>query len=941
MACYFYFERVLSLSLKLTFMTVFRKPTKKSLLILGLATALSVVLYNGLGVGAHQSVDYNEDVKPILNRRCIHCHGGVRQNGGLAMMTREDLLRPAESGKAAVVPGHPGRSELIRRIKSTDESERMPLEGHALPKTEIATLERWIRQGAEWGLHWAYRPVEKPVVPAVKLAGMAPGAEWAVADIDRFIIRQLKSKQLQPSRQAPKAILLRRVSLDLTGLPAPDSIARQYLEDDSDAAYANLVESLLRLPSFGERWAAMWMDLARYADTKGFERDANRTIWPYRDWLIRAFNEDKPYDDFLIEQLAGDLLPEPTLAQYIATGFHRNTKTNDEGGSDNEEFRVAAVLDRVNTTWEVLMGTTFACTQCHGHPYDPFEHEDYYKFVAFFNNTRDEDTAEDYPWLRMFGEEQEQELQLLDQWLAQKVSTRKAREMTTFLRTWQPVYYSIATDSFVNAALYDTKHLNLRNYSSARLAGVDLSGIDHLIYRFRSQKAGGRLQIHLGSVDGPVIGSARIGQPAGWQFGEIPLKKMAEGKHDLYFTYTNPNLAKAGAAGIAFDWFYFTQPFPGKGQPGYDEQKARFRRLMESSPRRTLIMMDNPLNRQRVTKVFDRGNWQVGKQEVTPGVPEVFPPLPEDGPANRLGMAHWLVASDHPLTSRTMVNRVWEQLFGQGLALTLEDLGTQGVPPTHPELLDYLSHQFMHEYDWSIKTLLKNILLSSVYRQSSEATAEQLEKDPLNQYYARMPRVRLSAEQLRDQTLSVSGLLSGKMYGPGVMPHQPEGVWSTAYNNSVWTLSSGQDKYRRALYTFWKRSAPYPAMTTFDASAREVCLSRRIRTNTPLQALVTLNDQPFMEAAQALASKVIQQEKDTHAAIAKAYRAAIGYEAAPGQLAALQQLYAVSRRHYQEDEADLLAAVPETMEGQDRVQLAAMTLVTNAIFNLDEFLVKG
>ena len=908
-----------------------RIPSKTNLLIMLLAVALGGVLFSNLELARGRQVDFNEHIKPILNRKCIHCHGGVRQNGGLSMMSREEMLRPADSGKPAVVPGHPENSELIRRIKSTDESERMPLEAAALSPAEVALMERWIRQGAKWGLHWAYRTVEKPAVPDV---------DEGSNDLDRFILQKLAEKKIKPSPEASKPILLRRVSMDLTGLPAPDSIASRFLDSDAEIGYPDLVESLLDLPSFGEKWAAMWMDLARYADTKGFERDANRIIWPYRDWLIRAFNEDKPYDEFLIEQIAGDLLPEPTLAQYIATGFHRNTKTNDEGGSDNEEFRVAAVMDRVNTTWEVLMGTTFACTQCHGHPYDPFDHEDYYEFMAFFNNSRDEDTAEDYPWLRMFGEEEEAELQLLKDWLSGSVSPERTRELVTFLRTWQPVYYSIATDRFVNAALYDTKHLNFRNHSSARLAGVDLSDVNHLIYRFRSQKEGGTLRIHLDSLNGPVIGSDQIGSPGGWQFGEISLDALA-GRHDLYFTYANPRLEGTESAGMAFDWFYFTRPFPGAGRPGYREQKERFWNLMDSRPRRTLIMMDNPANRQRVTRVFDRGNWQVWKQEVQPGVPEVFPGLPAGIPANRLGLAKWLTDLSHPLTARTMVNRVWEQLFGQGLAMTLEDLGTQGTPPTHPELLDHLAYRFMNEYDWSLKALLRELVLSATYRQSSLVTPEHLEADPQNQYYARMPRVRLSAEQLRDQALAVSGLLSAKMYGPSVMPHQPEGVWNTAYNNAVWSTSAGEDRYRRALYTFWKRSAPYPAMTTFDASAREVCLSRRIRTNTPLQALVTLNDQPFIEAARALATGILRQKERGRSLIADAYQKAVGYNPTPAQLAALQRLYDRSLEHYRNEAADLEAMVPNPSIDVDALEQAALTMVANAIFNLDEFLVKG
>src|SRR6188768_3676441 len=353
-----------------------------------------------------EKIDYNTQVKPIFNKKCIACHGGVKAKSNFSLLFREDAMKPAKSGKYPIVPGYPGKSEMIRRITEKDEEERMPYKHDPLTKEEISILKKWIKEGAKWGEHWAYVPVKKPGLPEIK-------NEWIRNEIDQFVYQKLEEEKLTPSTEADKQTLLRRVSLDLIGIPAEENIAKKYLNDSSDKAYENLVDDLLSSERYGEKWTSMWLDLARYADTKGFEKDPGRNIWPYRDWLINAFNNDKPYNDFLIEQLAGDLMPNPDDAKYIATAFHRNSMTNDEGGTDNEEFRTAAVLDRVNNTWESFMGTTFACVQCHSHPYDPFKHEEYYKFLAYFNNTRDEDVDTEYPLLKNFNEEQKKELDVL------------------------------------------------------------------------------------------------------------------------------------------------------------------------------------------------------------------------------------------------------------------------------------------------------------------------------------------------------------------------------------------------------------------------------------------------------------------------------------------------------------------------------------------------
>ena len=379
----------------------------------------------------NQKIDFNTQVKPILNNKCISCHGGVKRKAGFSLQFRSEAVANTESGKPAIIPGKPDQSELIRRVTHSDPEERMPYKHDPLSSKEINILRKWIKQGAAWGDHWAYLPVQQTEVPQTS-------SVWAKNGIDHFILDKLESQGMQPSIEADKPSLLRRVSLDITGLPPSDHIAKKFLTGTGENAYVELVDSLLASPAYGEKWAGLWLDLARYADTKGYERDDSRTIWNYRDWLINAFNEDKPYDRFLTEQLAGDLLPNPSDAQYIATAFHRNTMTNDEGGTDNEEFRTAAVLDRVNTTWETLMGTTFACVQCHSHPYDPFRHDEYYQFVAFFNNTRDDDTFEEYPIFKHFPDSLQQKLKVLDTWLAQNTTPEEAQQTIRFVKTWEP-----------------------------------------------------------------------------------------------------------------------------------------------------------------------------------------------------------------------------------------------------------------------------------------------------------------------------------------------------------------------------------------------------------------------------------------------------------------------------------------------------------------------
>lgn len=893
-------------------------------------------------VSGHQ-VDYNTEIKPIFNKKCISCHGGVKRQSGFSLLFRSEALAVNKSGKPAIIPGDPSNSELIKRLTLQDPEERMPYKHPPLTSEEISTLKKWIKQGAEWGDHWAYLPVVRTEVPSVNnwFFGTTGGGSWVKNDIDHFIYQRMREFGLKPSAEADKATLLRRVSLDITGLPASAQTAAKFMNDNSAEAYDRLVDALLSSSHYGERWTAMWMDLARYADTKGYERDDWRSIWRYRDWLIQAFNDNKPYDQFLTEQLAGDLLPNPTDAQFIATAFHRNSMTNDEGGTDNEEFRTAAVIDRVNTTWETIMGTTFACVQCHSHPYDPFRHEEYYQFMAFFNNTRDEDTYDDYPLLKEFHAEDSVKFIRFRNWLHEQAPERE-KELVGFVKTGQPAINSIAADQLVNAALTDTKWLVLRNQAKARIPKVDFQNHRQLLYRFKSWKPGGRWEIRFDKPDGELVSAVSVADSKGaWKIATLTLP-ASTGARDIYFTYRNPALSGAEETGMQFDWFFVTDPFPGKGKPGYDSAYQYFNDLIVSRKATiTPIMIENPASLFRPTHMFERGNWLVKGKQVTPGVPKSLGGLPAGAPKNRLGMARWITDKKNPLTARTIVNRIWEQFFGQGIVETLEDLGTQGSPPTHRELLDHLSWKLMHTYDWDLKKLMKEIVLSATYRQDSRLDKTALEKDPFNKYYARGARVRLSAEQMRDQVLAVSGLLCEKMYGPGVFPYQPEGIWMSPWNGGSWKKSDSCDQYRRALYTYWKRSAPYPSMITFDGTSHEVCTARRIRTNTPLQSLTTLNDSAYIEASQYFAYRMqAEGGGELRSQINKGYELAMNKPISSGKLQVLEQLYLTAYKRYRTDDEKMRLMAGIRKEKQSPAT-AALVVVAGAMMNLDEFITKN
>lgn len=886
-----------------------------------------------------EKVDFSTQVKPILNKKCISCHGGVKAKAGFSVLFREEALAVTESGKPAIIPGDPAGSEMIRRLTSDDPEERMPYKHEPLSKSEISTLTRWIRQGAKWGDHWAYLPVQQIPAPV-------ENDSWIRNDVDRFVLHQLKEEKLQPSAHADKATLLRRVSLDLVGLYPSDALAQRFLSSGADSiTYEQLVDSLLASPRYGERWASMWLDVARYADTKGYESDGGRDIWKYRDWVIDAFNKDMPYDQFLTQQLAGDLLPDPADADYIATAFSRNSMTNDEGGTDNEEFRNAAVMDRVNTTWEGLMSTTFACVQCHSHPYDPFRHDEYYKFFAFFNNTRDEDVPAEYPLLREFNDTLKAELTQVVNWVKQHGTPEAARQTSLFLRTWQPSINSVNADSLnaVSAIGNGNTALFFRNHSQARLRKVDLNGASQLIWNFYSNKKNGVLTLRIGRPDGPLLTRIPIKPNEKWRM-ESAIFPVQSGIHDVWLSYENPSLTEKEAADfiVIFDWLAFRAALPGAGLPGYERQQKLFWKLLTVQVPTTPVMVENPSAMWRSTHVFERGNWRSLGKEVQPAVPASLAfAWPQGAPANRTGLAQWLTSKKNPLVSRTIVNRLWEQLFGTGIAETLEDMGTQGITPTHRELLDHLSWKLMNTYNWSMKQLLKELVLSATYQQESRVTEELKQQDLFNKWYARGPRVRLSAEQLRDQHLCISDALSTKMYGPGVMPWQPDGIWLSPYNGARWHNSRGEDQYRRAVYTYWKRTSPYPSMITFDGAQRVVCSARRIRTNTPLQALVTLNDSVYINLARHFAGWMMEKAPASiDQQISLGYEKMLYKPIAAAKLQTLKQLYQKALAGYRQDAVATKEMAGEEMK-EKTPEAAAMVIVANAMLNLDEVVMKN
>jgi hypothetical protein len=835
-----------------------------------LLTASAFLLF-GSATAAPPPVDFNYDIRPILSAKCYACHGQdeAARKAKLRLDVREDALREHDDG-TPIVPGDTKASALVQRITSHDPEEVMPppKEGQPLTAREIDLLSRWIAQGAEYKQHWAWQAPVRPPLPA---GGTNAKNGKNGNPIDAFVVARLQAAGLHASPEADRHTLLRRVSLDLTGLPpSPEEVAA-FAGDTGPEAYERAVDRLLASPRFGEKWARMWLDLARYADSTGYGSDALRlNIWPYRDWVIQAFNRNLPYDQFTIEQLAGDLLPNATQDQLIATAFHRNTMTNIEGGTVDEEYRVAAVKDRIATTAQVWMGLTLQCAQCHTHKFDPISQREYYQTYAIFNETEDADRKDEAPTLPL-----------------------------------PPTAEDIAREAALKAGVADAE----QQLKTAQAASDD--GLEKWEAGFDKSKA---------SADVAAI----LGIPPE-QRDAAQKKKLLE-----YHRTLTPALADLDK-----------------------KLAAKRKELAAFKPLAVPVMRELAADKRRETHLLTKGNYLAPAELLQPAVLTAFGPVPETPAPTRLDFAQWLVSPENPLTARVAVNRFWAQLFGTGIVETEEDFGTQGALPSHPELLDWLAVTFRSSaaeggLAWDMKALLKLIVTSATYRQSSRVLPEHLEKDARNRLLAHYPRRRLEAEQLRDQALAVAGLLSPKLGGPSVYPPQPEGLWRVAFNGgeNAYKTSTGEDRYRRGLYTIWRRTMPYPSMTTFDAPSRESCTLRRQPTNTPLQAFVTLNDPCFVECAQAFARRIVKEGGATAEERVKwALETALARPATEAQVASLARLFEAELAHYKEVAADATklatSATQPLPAGADPVELAAWTVVANTVLNLDAFLTKS
>jgi hypothetical protein len=804
-------------------------------------------------------IDFAREIQPILSRSCLKCHGPDKQKGGLRLDDSAAALKGGNSG-IVIDPGHPDRSRLLQLVAGLDPELKMPPSGKPLTSEEVGRLRAWIDQGAKWSTnaktaatttksaHWAFIPPKRPDVPQVS------NRSWVRNEIDAFVLARLEAEKVAPSPEADRCTLIRRLSLDLLGLPPSLQEVDACLQDSRSDAYERLVDRLLASPHYGERWGRHWLDLARYADSDGFEKDTGRPYaWRYRNWVIGALNRDLPFDRFTIEQLAGDLLPNATLEQKIATGFHRNTLTNKEGGVDQEQYRVEQVVDRVNTTAKVFLGLTLGCAQCHDHKYDPFTQREYYQFFAFFNSDREVDLSAPLP-----GEKERYQERL-------KAFDRRKGELKA----------------------------SLAAYKKDELPGNQRKWEEHLsLPELRKLP--------------PNISAILLIDPA---------KRSEKQKRDLadYYEKTDEKLSKLTKA-------------------LKDHQKA--------APKLTLAQT-LALGTPRKTHVLIRGDFLRPGVEVEAGSPVVLPPLVSKRQPTRLDLAKWVVDPANPLTGRVIVNWMWQHYFGRGIVATLEDFGTQGDRPSHPELLDWLATELVAQ-KWSLKAMHKMIVMSATYRQSSQTRPELLPRDPLNVLLAHQNRPRLEAEIVRDVALASSGLLSRDIGGPSVHPPQPSGISELTYAGSAkWQESAGTDRYRRGMYTWFQRTSPYPMLMTFDAPESNVCCVRRDRTNTPLQALTLLNDKVFVECAQSLGQRVAgEKASSVPERIRYAFRLCLAREPAPPELATLARLFEdlLKTAKANQDAAAKLAGAQKL--DMAPAEGAAWVGVARTIMNLDEFVTR-
>lgn len=922
-------------------MIFFKKYNKVLTFIFGILIIYLIILF----LKPDKEISYSAEVKPILNNKCISCHGGVKKNAGLSFLFRDEALAITESGKPAIIPGNSKKSELIRRLHETDLEERMPYKKPKLSDEEIEILTKWIDQGAKWGTHWAYISPQKQKIP--EISNSFHKLKFNKNPVDYFVASRMEDMSIVPNKPAEKNLIARRVSFNITGLPPEKKLFNSFI--NNEISYENYIDKLLSNSSYGENWASWWLDYSRYADTNGYEADHTRSIWRFRDWVIDALNDDKKFNEFIIEQLAGDLLPDPSIDQFIATAFHRNSMTNKEGGTEDEEYRVAAVIDRVNTTFEVLQSTTISCVQCHSHPYDPIKHEEYYKLMAFFNNTVDSDQNHNAPRMRIFNDKEKKKNKEIYSWILKYGNESELKLFKNFNEFINPVYQANKFDVIDKQKAFFLSHfIGLRNGGSVILKNANTLKNNNLYISNISYKDDVKIIFRKDSSEGKVLGELDFNKDKNlniWNEGldqkKVSVLKIPTFKKpfDLHISaYTNKKVNNKDVL-FDFEWISFLPDIPGKNQPGFSKIKDNFLKLLVGTKFSNLhpVILENPKHLDRKTFIFDRGNWMTTKDEVKPDVPMILNDWDEKWGKNRLGFSKWITSKENPLTARTIVNRIWYKIFGRGIVNSIEDMGTQSENPSHPALLDWLAYEFMNEMNWSIKKLIKTILMSSTYRQNSIISNDKLSIDPNNIYYSRGPRLRLEAEQIRDQALFISGLLSKKMYGPGVMPPQPDGIWESPYNSEKWIESKGEDKHRKSIYTFIKRTSPYPSLTTFDVNMREVCYVKRIPTNTPLQALVTMNDPVFLEAALEFAK--IHSTKNYENAIKDMYESAMYRNIEDEKLSFLLNLYLESINFYSKSPEEL-----KNFFGLDNnvsKKIASLTIVANAIMNLDEFLTHG
>ncbi|MCI0681910.1 MAG: DUF1553 domain-containing protein [Gemmataceae bacterium] len=1049
---------------------------------------------------APRPVEFNRDIRPILSDKCFNCHGPdkAKRKADLHFDTEEGA-RADLGGYFAIVPGKPNESRMLDRVSSADPAKRMPplASGPGLTKEQIELLRAWVEQGAKWQRHWSFIPPKRPALPQVKLKA------WPKNPIDDHVLARLEKEGLRPSAEADPVTLIRRVSLDLTGLPPTPAEVGAFVTEYAnakpqakDAVFGRLVDRLLRSPRYGERMAQRWLDAARYADTNGYQTDGPRVMWRWRDWVIEAFNANMPFDQFTIEQLAGDMLPNPTLDQRIATGFNRNHRGNSEGGVIPEEYAVEYVVDRVDTTATVWLGLTAGCAKCHNHKYDPVSQREFYQLFAYFNNVPERGKALKYgnspPYIKSPTREQQVKMKLLEaqvraaqgEWqklqpaldeaqAAWERAADRANGNDWVYRRGLHAHFSLDAMAAVNgngqaapmvthgvvqmgpgkigqgmtfdglsyldagdvgafgffdkftigawinpsgakggaifSRMVDTDradgycvklddgkvHVELVkrwlddairvetetslapnqwqhvmvSYDGSRVAGgihVYLNGVpqklkvnlDDLNQSFNTKEpfrigAGGASRFH-GIIDDVRIHDGVL-PPA-----DVALVATADMISDLVAV---PASRRTPAQAHKLRAYFLEQHAPRHIQAGdakLRQARQELAKFDETIPT-TMVMEEMPT--PRATHILLRGEYDKPGARVFPGIPEAFGPFPKGAPNNRLGFARWLVRKDNPLTARVAVNRYWQMLFGAGIVKSVEDFGAQGEWPSHPELLDWLAVEFMDpsvdccedEADgkkaaampvpWDIKHILKTIVTSAAYRQSSHASKDLVQRDPDNRLLGRGPRFRLSADMIRDQALHASGLLVEKLGGPSVKPYSPPGLIKELHGTDEDEQDHGSSLYRRSLYTYWKRTVAPPAMMNFDAANRETCVVRETRTNTPLQALNLLNDVTYVEAARVMAQRVMKQSGPSAAdRVTLAFRLATSRTPQPGELAILLAGLEQHLAHYREDKT---AAMKLVSRGEyprnpnlDVTELAAYTALCNTVLNLDEVITK-